>query len=116
VPVFAINGTTDTLVPYAGGFFMPGVTSAPFASVEASFTGWAQRDACRGARHVSFEADSVVCESYDQCSGGVEVTQCTVSGGGHCWFGEALCVFGTNTSELRATDATWEFFKEYSLP
>lgn len=56
------------------------------------------------------------CQSYSQCSGGVEVTECTVDNGGHCWFGEPLCVFGTNTTDINATDATWDFLKRYSMP
>ena len=45
---------------------------------------------------------------------------CTVTGGGHCWFGSPDCgtgggaigaaVVGANSTVLKDTDAVWEFF------
>ncbi len=116
VPVFAINGTTDTLVPYTGGFFFPGITNGTFPSVQQTFAGWRQRNGCTDAPVVTYSNGNVSCETHAACAGGVEVTQCTVEGGGHCWYGELLCALGTNSFDIVATDATWEFLKRHRLP
>jgi len=115
VPVFMMNGTTDLLVPYKGGFSFPLVTQGTFISAKETFEGWTQRNGCSDAASVSFEQGKVKCETHKQCSGGAEVTLCTVEGGGHCYFGELICFMGTNNSDLKAIDATWEFLKRFSL-
>jgi polyhydroxybutyrate depolymerase len=115
VPVLMINGTTDALVPYAGGLSFSGITSGKFASVQETFDGWAQRDGCTGAAVASFESGKASCKTHKQCAGGVEVTQCTVEGGGHCYFGELVCYLGQNSSDLRAVDASWDFMSRFQL-
>jgi poly(3-hydroxybutyrate) depolymerase len=64
------------------------------------------------------------CVTRTGCPNGIEVTSCTVEGGGHAWFGDpscgtgagaAGCVFvGANSTFFNNTDATWEFFKRLS--
>lgn len=117
VPVLAINGTADNLVPYDGGFGFPGVTTEAFVSVAATFAGWATANGCLDAAPaVTFENGAARCESYTTCAGGVEVSQCTITGGGHCWFGEPVCALGANSSDLLATDATWAFLSRFRKP
>jgi polyhydroxybutyrate depolymerase len=116
VPVLALNGTADNLVPYDGGFSMPGVTSGTFMSAPESFAIWSAKNGCSGAPLVTFANGSAVCQTYAHCAGGAEVTLCTLEGAGHCWFGEPFCVLGKNSSDLPAADATWEFLKRFSLP
>ena len=116
MPVFAINGTTDTLVPYQGGFFFPGITNGAFVSVADTFSGWAGRNGCAGAPIETYSNGSTTCQTFASCAGGVEVTQCTVDGGGHCWFGELFCALGTNSFDIIATDATWAFLQRFTLP
>jgi polyhydroxybutyrate depolymerase len=115
VPVFMMNGTTDLLVPYKGGFSFPGITQGKFISAEESFSGWATRNGCGDAAAVSLQKGKVTCKTHTQCKGGAEVTLCTVEGGGHCWFGELICFMGTNNSDLKAIDASWEFLKRFTL-
>jgi polyhydroxybutyrate depolymerase len=116
VPVYMINGTTDLLVPYKGGFSFPLVTQGTFISAQESFEGWAKRNGCSDAASVSFQKGKVTCQTHKQCKGGVEVTLCTVEGGGHCYFGELICFMGTNNSDLKAIDASWDFLKRFTLP
>ena len=64
------------------------------------------------------------CVTRTGCPNGIEVTQCTIQGGGHAWFGDpscgtgagaAGCVFvGANSTFFNNTDAAWEFFKRLS--
>jgi poly(3-hydroxybutyrate) depolymerase len=64
------------------------------------------------------------CVTRTGCPNGIEVTSCTVQGGGHVWFGDpscgtgagaAGCAFvGANSTFFNNTDAVWEFFKRLS--
>ena len=61
--------------------------------------------------------------SYAGCPScpNVEVTGCTIMGGGHCWFGSTDCgtgggaiglaVVGNDSNFMKNTDAIWAFFK-----
>lgn len=127
VPVFAMNGTADKLVPYTGGIpdqndpVLAGivdkvVNGSGFAPVDQSFQEWAQRDGCTDAPTVSFTQGGATCLTHTACEGGVEVTQCTLTGAGHCWFGEPMCILGQNSMEMSATSATWAFLKRFQHP
>jgi polyhydroxybutyrate depolymerase len=64
------------------------------------------------------------CVTRTGCPNGIEVTSCTIQGGGHVWFGDpscgtgagaAGCAFvGANSTFFNNTDAAWEFFKRLS--
>lgn len=127
VPVLAMNGTADKLVPYGGGVpdasdpVLAGivgkvVNGSGFAPVDQSFHEWAQRDGCTDAPAVSFTQGGATCLTHSACEDGVEVTQCTLTGAGHCWYGEPMCILGVNSMEMSATSATWAFLKRFSHP
>jgi polyhydroxybutyrate depolymerase len=110
VPVLALHGTEDTLVPYRS--HQP--TLAHFAAAAGC-------DPTTGpAVNPPSEGDSV-CVSHTACPEGIEVTGCTVAGGGHVWFGDPSCgtgvgplgcVFvGANSAVLDNTRAAWDFFE-----
>lgn len=111
VPVMQLHGTRDRVVPFDGN------PSLGFPSVEATVTGWAERNECTDAPRAVFARDDVTCTTMDACGGGSEVTLCTIEGGGHTWPGSAYSV-GTDktTQAIRATDAVWEFFLRHPLP
>jgi poly(3-hydroxybutyrate) depolymerase len=55
--------------------------------------------------------------------GGVEVTYCTIMGGGHTWFGDPSCgtgapgacsIVGANSEYYVNTDFAWDFLKRFS--
>jgi len=59
--------------------------------------------------------------TYQGCPSGVEVSACSVQGGGHCWFGSPDCgtgggalgaaFVGANSNTLMNTDEVWNFLK-----
>jgi len=64
------------------------------------------------------------CITRTGCPNGIEVTSCTVKGGGHVWFGDPSCgtgagtlgcgFVGANSTFLYNTDAVWDFLKRFS--
>jgi polyhydroxybutyrate depolymerase len=111
IAVMHFHGTADTLVPYDGN------PSMGFASVADSFSGWADRDGCTGTPTETFAKGDSSCQTYAQCAGGVEVTLCTVTGGGHTWPGGVpVPSLGYTTTDLSATDAMWTFFQAHPRP
>ena len=64
------------------------------------------------------------CVSYPGCAGDSEVIGCSITGGGHCWFGSPDCgtgggdiglaIVGANSDTLHNTDAVWDFFARRS--
>ena len=113
VSVLDIHGTEDTLVAYSLQAF--------------SLERIAAENGCgttTGPANAPESAGDTTCVSYAGCPGGIEVTGCTVQGGGHVWFGSdscgtgagpAACSFvGANSDTLVNTDAIWEFFSRHS--
>lgn len=105
ISIVQFHGTADTIVGYDG-----------FPSVRPMMEAWANRNGCSPAPEVSFEQGDVLCETWPSCDAGVEVTLCTVEGGGHCWFGNPSCLFGASTTELHASEEIAAMFDEQPLP
>lgn len=66
-------------------------------------------------------AGANTCLTQTGCSSGacsaIEVTQCVVQNGSHCWFGDissADCAAGEADSENFMTNLSWEFLKRFS--
>ena len=104
VPVMHFHGTADTIVPYNGGGF------TGYRSVATTVAEWAARNGCTGEPVETFARGDSRCLTHQTCSGGAEVTVCTVTGGGHTWPGGAYFPGGHITMDLSATDAMWDFF------
>lgn len=113
VSVLDMHGTSDSLVPYALQAFSLeliarkagcGATTTPAISPRS--------------------AGDTTCVSYAGCPKGIEITGCTVQGGGHVWFGSDSCgtgagpaacsIVGANSTTLVNTDAAWDFFSRHS--
>jgi len=80
ITVISFRGTEDTLAPYEGGLSNL-VRPINFLGAVASMKKWAELNGCTGQA-----ADlGNNCQGYaaSQCSGGVEVIECTKQGGGH---------------------------------
>jgi polyhydroxybutyrate depolymerase len=113
VPVLDIHGTLDGLVPYS--------LQAPSLALIS------ERDGC-GANTVAaaspMSGGDTTCISYSGCPAGVEVIGCSITGGGHCWFGSPDCgtgagaiggVFvGANSNTMVNTNAAWDFLLRFS--
>ena len=70
-------------------------------------------------------AGDTTCVSYEGCPAGIDVTGCSVKGGGHVWFGSPNCgtgvdaacsIVGSNSDNLVNTDVIWEFFRSHTRP
>jgi len=104
VPVIHFHGTEDGLVDYD--------TLALNAIAQ-----WVTANGCTDAQPAeTYNQGDVRCETYSQCQAGVEVTLCTVTGGGHCWPGRPTCVFGNPTTDISANEAMWDAFSRFPLP
>lgn len=107
VAVMHFHGTSDTVVPYGGGLGMP--------AIEQSVKAWAGRNACSASPKQTYSKGDTTCVTYEQCKDGADVTLCTVQEGGHTWPG-GFPGLGKTTTDIRATDALWEFFQKHPMP
>jgi polyhydroxybutyrate depolymerase len=115
VSVLDIHGTADPLVSY-------GVQAPSLATFQAT-------DGCSAKTSpasVPASGSDTTCVTYDGCpaSPRIEVTGCTVQGGGHCWFGSSDCgtgggslgsaFVGNDSTFMKNTDAVWAFLSRFS--
>jgi polyhydroxybutyrate depolymerase len=119
VPVLHFHGTADALVGYEGGGlagFMAAV-GKPVISVPQSFQDWANRNGCTDpAPAETFRNGAAHCDTYRQCTGGTEVTLCTIDNMGHCWPGNMWCPWGVSSTDINANDMMLAFFDRFALP
>lgn len=114
VSVLDIHGTMDPLIPYSVqqpslAFFQTGDMCSAKTS-PASIPPSGGDTAC-----VSFGG----CPSCPK----IDVTACSIQGGGHCWYGSDDCgtgspigtqIVGNNSNFMKNTDAVWSFFAPLS--
>ena len=113
ISVLDIHGTVDNLVPYS--------LQATSMSALATANGCA---ATTRPATVPASGGDTTCVTYEGCPSGIEVTGCTIQGGGHVWFGDPSCgtgagslgcmFVGTNSTFMNNTDAVWSFFSRLS--
>jgi polyhydroxybutyrate depolymerase len=115
VSVLDIHGTSDPLIPYS--------TQKPsLAIMQAS-------DTCSmmtTPATVEPSGGDTTCATFAGCPTcpNVEVTGCSIMGGGHCWFGSSDCgtgggaigmaFVGNNSNFMKNTDTIWTFFSNIS--
>lgn len=124
VPVVAIHGTEDPLVPFEGGViefekFPPiGILSA-----EDSAAYWAEKNGCAEGPRVTELPDTdpddgttVRVLDYDDCTSGAPVRLYVVIGGGHTWPDSPSQSdrLGPVSREFSASQAVWDFVSAYS--
>ncbi|MCA9650927.1 MAG: prolyl oligopeptidase family serine peptidase [Myxococcales bacterium] len=105
ISMVQLHGTADGIVAYNG-----------FPAVPAMMEAWAARNGCSAQSEVIFDQGDTHCETWPGCDAGVEVTLCTIEGGGHCWPGNPSCLFGASTTEIHASDEIAEMFDMQLLP
>jgi polyhydroxybutyrate depolymerase len=112
VSVLDIHGTADALVPYS--------LQAPALQAFATANGCG--DTTQPAT-VPQSGGDTTCVTHTGCPAGVEVTGCTIQGGGHVWFGDPTCgtgvpagcgFVGANSDTMVNTQAAWDFFSRLS--
>jgi polyhydroxybutyrate depolymerase len=96
ISVVMFRGLSDPLVPYGGGLF---------PSAAADLEQWKALNGCTGPSSRVHE----VCETYSDCSGGVEVTLCTIDAG-HVLYRQAT------EQGADIPDVVWEVFERQPLP
>lgn len=112
MPVMHVHGTSDLIVPYAGG----GVTG--FRGAQASVDAWASRNQCPpGAPAQVLAIGDSRCEQRVGCADGADVVLCTVAGGGHQWpGGDGIPGGGHTSTDLHGTLELWRFFAAHPRP
>lgn len=112
IAVLGSHGTADSIAP-------PGDLGATTATVAAA-------DGCSSMETpatVPASGGDTTCVTHAGCMGGVEVTACTIMGGGHVWFGDPTCgtgvsngcdIVGANSMYYVNTDFAWDFLKRFS--
>ncbi|MBV1861747.1 MAG: prolyl oligopeptidase family serine peptidase, partial [Nannocystaceae bacterium] len=108
ISVQQFHGTADTIVQYDG--IGPGYPPA-----RGMMEDWANRNGCAPVPNVTHQQGDSTCETWTACDDGVEVTLCTVEGGGHCWPGNPSCTFGSSTIDVSANDVFAQLMAEQSL-
>jgi len=142
VPILAIHGTGDTVVPFNGG--LDGIVHLlKFPPVSYSIDLWRNLDQClsspapddasalpmpddstpdggpspslfTGSTLVSSKGDAA-CHTWSGCKDGSEVELCTVVNGGHSWPGGPPLV-GKSSTDIDATTTVIDFFDKHPMP
>jgi polyhydroxybutyrate depolymerase len=143
VPILAIHGTGDTIVPFNGG--TDGILHVlKFPPVAYSIDLWRSLDGCpgsgapgpaakqemagdstadggpsdslfAGATLVSEKGDAA-CHTWSGCKDGSEVELCTIVNGGHSWPGGTQAFVGKMSMNLDSTKTILDFFEKHPMP
>ena len=131
VPVMHFHGTADPGWPYTGGAGC--FTADIFPPVYETINKWIAINNCSENARVTYQKGEAVCRTYVSCGENVEVTLCTIDGGGHVWPGghafpseqkipwDSECALGKGngvgriTQDINSPDAMWEFFKKHPM-
>lgn len=105
ISMIQFHGTADTIVAYDG-----------FPAVPQMMAAWAARNGCSAVSEITFDQGDMLCETWPGCDAGVEVSLCTIDGGGHCWPGNGSCLFGHSSTELHASEVIATMFDAQPLP
>ncbi|MBA4375394.1 MAG: hypothetical protein C0401_04370 [Anaerolinea sp.] len=116
VPLIAFHGTSDPVVPFAGG---PSRTfDVPFPVVTDWIKLWAERNQCAASPLVLPVDEEVNGFRFVNCIQNAEVVFYIIVGGGHAWpGGEPIpaWIAGYTSQHIDATRVIWEFFKQHPL-
>jgi polyhydroxybutyrate depolymerase len=125
VPAMAFHGTADPIVPYEGGQMRGWLlrlaarfTNAPthFVGAEDWIATWAGGDGCNPTPVVIPPQGDVSGVRYVGCDDDAAVIFYRIDGGGHTWPGGwPIPGLGKTSQNIDATEALWEFFRDYRL-
>lgn len=118
VPVFAIHGTFDFVVPYDGAD-IPVDGLGTFQSVDQVMSFWNDHNSCATAIEGSleninlFDLSTVDTWKWLSCDGGNENWLYRVNGGGHNWPGAIpIIALGNTNQDFDASEEIWNFFAQ----
>jgi polyhydroxybutyrate depolymerase len=107
VPVLAVHGTGDTVVPYGGR--TPTVEwPLPMPPMPTWLAGWATRDGCQGDPAVFLDTPETSGFRWSGCRDGAEVVHYRINGGGHQ---VPRTIAGQPIAQV-----LWDFFAAHPLP
>lgn len=119
VPVFAIHGTFDTVVPYAGSD-IPVDGWGTIQSVDDVMLFWNDHNSCAtvsegSLANISFlDFSTVDTWTWSNCDGENENWLYRINGGGHTWPGASpIGVTGNTNQDFEASVEIWNFFAQY---
>lgn len=102
ISVMHFHGTRDVVVPYNGRTIGQLVHPAP-----QSFMRWGVVNGCIGPPVETYSMGDSMCETYEQCDAGVEVTLCTLDSG-H--------LDPYRIGDIDVTEHAWAFLSRFTLP
>lgn len=110
VPLMAVHGREDPIVPYDGDADSPGV--------EAALRRWARLNDCRGSRARSM-TPTVTRVTWRRCGASTTLVRSEI--GGHAWHGRQPLppfnlVAGTSDTSIDLNDVLWRFFSRHRSP
>jgi polyhydroxybutyrate depolymerase len=126
VPIIAFHGTSDTVVPFAGGAggSPPGSRNLrlPIDNTTADedvMADWAAHNGCISGRQEEAPlagTTEIRLVQYDNCTDNAVVKLYIVDGGGHSWPGASnAALLGYTTHQVSANDLIWQFFQAHPL-
>lgn len=125
VSVLMINGTADTLVPFAGGPVAR--NRGATMSMPDIVAKWVAANRCAGEPAIASLPDKdpadgsrITSTTYSSCAQRTEVILYTVVGGGHTWPGGSQylprVLVGPVNRDIDASEVIWTFFANHPRP
>jgi polyhydroxybutyrate depolymerase len=106
VPILAVHGTGDEVIPY-GGRAADVESPLRLPALPAWLAGWAARDGCSVDSAVFLDTRAVTGVRWSGCRGGTEVVHYRINGGGH---GAPRTIAGRSLAEV-----LWDFFAAHPM-
>jgi polyhydroxybutyrate depolymerase len=116
IPMIAIHGTADPIIPFKGG--RSPMAPEIFPSVQTWAADWARRNRCGAIPVDSSVTDSVSRREYRDCADDATVVLYTINGGGHSWPNGGWLpawLVGPTSHDIDATSVMWAFFRKHRL-
>jgi len=128
-PKVFFNGTTDPIMPWAGGEIRSlkalGMgAGGEVLSHDQTVAFWVGQDGCtsnsksRSLPDLTNDGTTVVLSTFSNCKGSTVLAFFEITGGGHSWpgsDGKSRRVTGTVSQDISASEEMLKFFQEYGL-
>lgn len=106
VPVLAIHGTADEVVPIDGGT----VREWHYQGANASIEDWAANNGCRPVASTVTLAAGVTVDAFADCSAPTAIIR--IAGAGHLWPGAPGYSAGTPGANVAGANIVWRFLSQ----
>jgi len=106
IPVLAIHGTADDVVPIDGGI----VREWQYQGANVSIEEWAANNGCRAVSAELTVATGVTAQSWADCSAPTAMIR--ITGAGHMWPGAPGYAAGSPGTNISGADIVWRFLSQ----